>query len=326
MQAQEFAEAVWSISQRTPDCTGRDVTEAFDRGEILRTHVLRPTWHFVAAADLRWLMALSGPRVHALNGHRYRNLGLDGEGVLSRAHAVIREALAGGRALTRRELGEALKSSGIETSGQRLAHIVMSAELNAVLCSGPLRGKQHTYMLFDDRVPPAEELSREEATARLAQRYFHSRGPATARDFSAWSGLTLTDSRSGAAAAPGIEVAFEANDGPWYADSKLGGPARGTDGALLLGTYDEMVMGYRELRLIFDPPGASVWDFSRCVVIGGVAVGEWQRTLRPGAVEVEVASTRQLTTGEERALRREAERYGRHLGLKTELSVRPAAG
>lgn len=141
MQAQEFAEAKWSIGQRARDCSEADVEQAFARGEILRTHVLRPTWHFVAADDIRWMLSLTAPRVHALNRYWYAKHDLD-EGVLARGHEVLSRALQSGEPRTRKELASALARAGIAADGPRLAYLVMHAELEALVCSGPRRGAQ----------------------------------------------------------------------------------------------------------------------------------------------------------------------------------------
>jgi len=152
VQAQEHWYARWSVGQRTRRANAEIVDAAFDDGDILRTHVLRPTWHYVAATDLRWLMQLSGPQVTAANARRHGELGLDAT-VLNRTNDLIAEAVAHGH-LTRRELGQMLERHRIPVDGQRLAYIVMHAELTAVVCSGAMRGKQHAYAPFDERVPP----------------------------------------------------------------------------------------------------------------------------------------------------------------------------
>jgi len=182
VQAQEFAEAKWSLAERG-DGTDDAVEASFARGEILRTHVLRPTWHFVAREDVRWLLRLTRPRVHALNRFMYGKLGL-GADVLARGQAELARALAGGEALTRRELAGRLAAAGLPAAGLALGYVLMHAELEEVICSGPRRGRQQTYVLLDDRVPGGgPELPRERALAELAQRYFSSHGPATIRDF-----------------------------------------------------------------------------------------------------------------------------------------------
>lgn len=153
------------------DVTAADVEAACDRGEILRTHVLRPTWHFVAAADLRWLLRLTAARIQAQNAGRYRQLDL-GCDTLRRSEEVLARTLAGGEPRTRRELGAALEAAGIDTAGQRLAHIMLNAELEGLIASGPRQAKHHTYLLLEGRAPAAPQRSREEDVADLVRRYF----------------------------------------------------------------------------------------------------------------------------------------------------------
>ena len=144
VQSQDFGPAKWSVGQRTAGVTDADLDRAFNEGSILRTHVLRPTWHFVHSADIRWLLEVTGPRVQVLNSHMYRQVGLD-ETELTRCIKLLTDALRGGNHLTRKEIKVLLEKAGIETEGFRTAYILMNAELNQVICSGPLHGKQHTY-------------------------------------------------------------------------------------------------------------------------------------------------------------------------------------
>ncbi len=200
--------------------TDADVDRAFDDGRILRTHFLRPTWHFVAPADIRWMLALSGPRVNATNAHYYRKVGLD-DRTLARCLTAVERALEGGRSLTRQELRSVLQKAGLQSAGMRLAYVMMRAELDGVVCSGPRRGKQFTYALLDERVPRSSSLDRDEALAALARRYFSSHGPATLRDYVWWSGLTARDARAGIEMAKPALVQDNLNDLTyWHAPSK----------------------------------------------------------------------------------------------------------
>ena len=194
VQAQDFYGAKWAIAQRTQDGSDAAVDEAYDDGRILRTHVLRPTWHFVAAADLGWLLELTAPRVHAANAYMYRKCELD-EALLRRADARLVRALEGGKQLAREELGEALAAGGIEASGTRLACLVMHAELEGLIVSGLMRGKQHTYTLMSERAPRPRKLRRDEALAELARRYLRGHGPAQVQDLAWWAGLTQADAK-----------------------------------------------------------------------------------------------------------------------------------
>jgi hypothetical protein len=150
VQAQEFPETRWSLGERCRPSSAALVAEAFDRGDFLRTHVLRPTWHVVAAEDLPWLLRLSAPRVHAVNGTMYRASGV-GPAERESAARLIRAALADGPR-TRRELASQLVAGGLPAEGVALAYLIMSAELEGLICSGPMRGRQHTHALLADRV------------------------------------------------------------------------------------------------------------------------------------------------------------------------------
>src|SRR5687768_17362075 len=141
MQAQEYGPAKWSIGQRSTGLVDAEVDGAVAAGSIVRTHVLRPTWHFIARDDVRWLLALSGPRVQQGNAGRYRELGLDAR-ARARGERLISSALAGGNGLTRNEIGDVLDAAKFDRSGQRLPYILMHCELEAVICSGGLSGKQ----------------------------------------------------------------------------------------------------------------------------------------------------------------------------------------
>ena len=322
VQAQEYAEALWSLGMRVRDGRAADIEAACDRGELLRTHVLRPTWHFVAAADLRWLLRLTGPRVQAKSAARYRELGLD-ESMLAHAGETLAATLADGAPRIRRELAAALEAAGIDSSGQRIAHIVMHAELAGIVASGPRRGKQHTYLPLEGRVPPAPARSHEDDVAALVVRYFESHGPATLRDFAWWSGLTTADAKAGIAAAGDRLTSVPSADGtPWIASAQ---PAAGTpprsSGAFLLGTYDEAVVGYRDLRNVPARGRPDSTLLARPIVIDGRTVGRWTRRLGRREVTVHAAldvtpSARQLA-----ALRAAADRFGTFIGLPARLVV-----
>src|SRR4029077_8441410 len=200
VQSQDYTGAKWALGQRTHKTTDAAIDRLFDEGAILRTHMLRPTWHFVLPEDIAWLLALTGPRVRSGLVARYRGLELDDK-VAARAEALFTEALVGGRHLTRGQLGEVLSARRISPAGQRLPHLIMHAELDALIASGPRRGKQFTYALLEERAPKSRALDRDEAVAELTLRYFQSHGPAQIQDFVWWSGLRMADARAGIAIA-----------------------------------------------------------------------------------------------------------------------------
>lgn len=326
VQAQDYHGAKWALALRTRDVDSAALDRAFDAGAFLRTHVMRPTWHFVAPEDLRWLLALTGPRVHAMNAHPYRLFELDAP-LFRRAHARLTRALRGGRSLTRLELATALEAGGIAARGQRLAYIVMHAEADALVCSGPMRGKQHTYMLLDERVPPAPALARDEALATLARRYFTSHGPATAHDFAWWSGLTVVEARESVALA-GAALERVTLDEKTYWMAAPSSPVEQVKSTVhLLPNYDEHVVAYRDHGPTLDPAAAKLLRDRidgplnvHLVARDGLLVGGWRRTLETTSAAVSANLLIALRRPERAALRRAAADYGRFLGAPVTLT------
>lgn len=326
VQSQDHEPALWSLAQRAPGARRADLAAAFDAGAFIRTHVLRPTWHFVAPEDLRDLLALTGPRVAAGCAGRWRELELPAE-VRARATDVLVSAIGERGPLTRAELGEALQQAGIDPGGQRLPHLLMYAELEAALCSGGLRGRQQTWALVDDRVPPAPApFDRDAALRGLAVRYATGHGPVTERDFAWWSGLTLADVRKGLELGrPDLDALEIADRRYWFGEPP---PADASPGpvARLLQSYDEFVVAYSESRHLVDPEGHAArmprgWMLSTALVVDGRLAGRWQRTLRPDRVEVHVTPFAPLGGPARSALTEEAERFAAFLDLPLRLVV-----
>jgi len=300
LQAQEFPLAKWSIAQRTRGATKADIEQAFADGVILRTHLLRPTWHFVLGEDIRWMLKATAARVHALNAYYYRQLELDRK-VCAKSNSVIGKALQGGAHLTRRELATALKQAGIRASGPRLAYIVMRAELDAIVCSGAMRGKQHTYALLDERAPHAKTLERDAALAELTKRYFTSRGPATLNDFLRWSSLAAADGREGLAlVADGLESQVVDGRTYWFGPTPHVARASSNPVVDLVQGYDEIIMSYRESRDPSFTPGDR--SFMHALLLDGRLVGHWRPTANRSSVRIETALTRALTRPEAKAV------------------------
>ncbi|MBI5032624.1 MAG: AlkZ family DNA glycosylase [Chloroflexi bacterium] len=324
VQAQDYAGAKWSLGLRLQNAVDADIEQAFTDGRILRTHVLRPTWHFVAPADIRWLLMLTAPRVHAVNTFMYRKLELD-SAIFKRTSSVLTKVLRGGKQLTRDELRAAIEKAGIAVqSNLRMSYIMMCAELDGIVCSGARRGKQFTYALLAERVPPVKTVSRDEALTELARRFFLSRGPATVQDFSKWSGLTIVDAKNGLEAVRGL-LRHQVVDGQdyWLAKNthseKIESPQ-----AYLLSIYDEYISGYKDHAAILDPEYSSEMReegnaISYIIVIDGRIVGSWRRTLKRDAVVIETRLFKSLSKSEEQAVVQSANKYGGFVGLSVAL-------
>jgi hypothetical protein len=316
VQAQDYAGARWAIGLRVRGLDDAGAQRAFNEGSILRLHILRPTWHFVAPADVRWLVALSGPRMKAVNARVFRRLELDPP-TLARARKLIERTLRDGNYLTRQELASRLARAGISSTGQRAAFIMMCAEFDGVVCSGPVRGKQFTYALLDERVHGGPQRGREEALAELTRRYFTSHGPATARDFMWWSGLPSADVKRGIAML-GSDFEPVTLDGLSYWRSRLSRVVR-IDSPLvhLLPNYDEYFVAYRQRATIVDPkhafPLGQARIFPHVVAVDGRLRASWRRAVSPGGLAVEVVPYDRFTRAERDGVEAGAARYGAFL-------------
>jgi hypothetical protein len=325
VQAQLYPDAKWALALRMRHGTDRAIERALNAGAILRTHVMRPTWHFVAAADIRWMLALTGPRVSAKMQSYNRRLELNGA-VFRRSQRAIERALRDGAELTRQELKIVLRRAGVRTdSVQRLAHLVIQAELEAVICSGARSGNQLTYALFDKRVPPASPFLRDEALAELTRRYFTSHGPAQIQDFMWWSGLTAADARAGLAMAE-RDLARDVMDGQTYWFSPAVRALTPPRAAYLLGLYDEYLIAYKDRRAALD---LSQWrrivsrdPFSAPIVVNGQVVGGWTKKVQPGGIVITLTPFTPVSRGDSRAIGEASRAYADFLGLDHELSWR----
>ena len=331
VQAQDFGPAKWAVGARVKGATDESVEAAFAAGRILRTHLLRPTWHFVLPADIRWMLTATAPRIQAGNAGRYRSLGLDA-GTLRRSEQLLAGALRGGEQLTRAEVAALLVAGGVGVDGQRLPHILMNAELRAVMCSGPRRGRQHTYMLLEERAPEALDLPREAALAELARRFFTGHGPATAKDFAVWASLTLAEAKASLdAAGPGLRREEKGGVTFWSAvDRPQRAPALRKPLVHLVQGYDEIIMGYSETKPLLARPGSS-WEpatppvFTLVILLDGGLAGFWRRTVKKDRVVVEAAPLEPFDEAQTLALRAEASRYGEFLGLPATVTFAPAS-
>ena len=325
VQAQEYLPAKWALALRMPDgTTDAEIERAIDEGQILRTHVMRPTWHFVTPADVRWMLELTAPRVHRTLATYNRRQELTAA-VVTRGTKVFERALRNARSLTRAELGARLERAGIMAKGIRLALLTIYAELEGVICSGPRRAGQLTYALLADRAPRSRRLSRDEALAELTLRYFRSHGPATIRDFVWWSGLLTADAKRGLEM---NKARHESVNGRTY--WTVGHtPARATRSrpVHLLPIYDEYIVAYRDRNAvphtttkIVSPSGGLV-TFQHALVIDGKVTGTWRTARSKEGLAVDVIPLRRLSRAERQRIAETAKRYERFLGVPVSLSI-----
>jgi hypothetical protein len=276
------------------------------------------------------MLALTAPRIHAASAYYHRKAGLDSR-TFERSNTAIAAALRDRGFLTRDELAGALERAGIRAEGPRLAYLVMRAELDALICSGPRRGKQFTYALLDERAPPTKALAKDDALALLARRYFASHGPATLQDFAWWSGLTVADASRGVELAKEVQRVEVSGRTYWLVPRA---PALVAKKPIvhLLPNYDELLVAYKDHGPSFDADVFASLDkrgnvlSSHIVVKDGRVIGGWRRSVERGIVHIEAKLLSKLEGVAARELEAAAERYGRFLGLGAKLTSRAVLG
>jgi len=322
MQAQEYLGALWAIGLRLPDATAADIEQAIAGRTIVRTWPLRGTVHFVAAADVRWMLELLTPRILAGSAPRQLQLELD-DATIERSKKLFINALQGGKQLTRDAMYALLEAARISTAGQRGLHILWRLAQRGIVCFGAHQGKQPTFALLDEWVPNAKKLERDEALATLARRYFIGHGPATLQDFAWWSGLKVSDAKAGLdLAAPHLIQETIGDRIYWMPDAAQVPP---NSSAYLLPGFDEYILGYTDRSAVLDPrytlkivPGNN-GRFMPTIIMKGRVAGTWNRTLGRKAVLLSTTPFTSLTKVEKRAFAAAARRYGQFLGVLVEM-------
>jgi len=291
MQAQDYNMAKWAVGLRLNNCTEENVEAALDKGSILRTHILRPTWHFVSSKDIYWMLALTAPRLLSSLKSRHKQLGLT-EKIFVKSNNLIEKVLAKEKCLTRDELVNRLQSASIDTAQEKKLHLFFRAELEGIICSGPKSGKELTYALLQERVKQPRKIEREEALAKLALKYFSSHGPATVQDFAWWSGLSLTDARHGLEMQKSKFVSEKIDQDTYWFLSSLNTSSIKKNVAFLLPAFDEFLISYKNRQAVIDMEGhskavSSNGIFWPIIVINGLVAGKWKRTVEKDRVVIE---------------------------------------
>ncbi|SHM97386.1 winged helix DNA-binding domain-containing protein [Mucilaginibacter sp. OK098] len=311
MQAQDYAGAKWAVGMRLQKSNDAAVDKAMADGSIIRTHVLRPTWHFVAPDDLRWMLDLTAHRIISLSASRERQLKLDAS-IFKQSNDALGKALTGGKQLSRLEMMDVLQQAGVDTNEERFIHLLMRAELDRVICSGARLGKQFSYTLFDDRVPRGNTPSHEEALAELVKRYFISRGPATLQDFAWWSGLTLTDAKTGLDVIKSELTNIQVNGHTYWMPKDQ--PVINTKAPIahLLPAYDEFAVAYSDRTAAVNPKylvQARHVIFDPSIIINNQVVGTWKRAVKKNEIEIVLNPFGKLNKVQTKAIEMAQKRY-----------------
>ena len=323
IQAQDFSMSKWAVGVRAPGSTDNTIETSFDNGEILRTHLLRPTLHLVSAGDIHWILALTAPRIKNSLKARYKELGLS-ESLFKKTNNIIKNALKGENHLTREELTVFLKNNKIFTGGQRAYHIIVRAELDGIVCSGRTKWNAQTYALLDERVPDHKEPGKDEGLEEIARKYFQSRGPALLQDFRWWSGLSAVDAgKAIEIIRPGLVTEKVGTDTYlFFSDSHM--PDNENDSVHLLPAFDEFLISYkdRSASLPFKNFKKAVSNngiFRPVIVIGGKVEGTWKRTVNKEKVLIETYLFEHKNKSVNDRIDKRVEAYGLFTGKKTEI-------
>ena len=314
MQAQVWDMAKWAIGLRLPGSTNESIEKAFNDGLILRTHLMRPTWHFVTPTDIRWLLKLTAPRVHAINAYIYRQTGLDTK-KLNRSTNLLAKALVDGKYLTRDDLKTSLASVKLSGDGVQLAATMMYAELEGVICSGPRLGKQFSYALMDERAPSKNSTTREESLAEFTKRYFQSRGPATLHDFSTWSGLSMKDIKEGIAMMGSMLVKETWEDKEYFLVQSELKDLNQSQTTFLMPDYDEYGMAYKNREAMIDTNVISMQKlikdqfYSHFIIVDGKVAGTWKRSKMGKSLSVETTYFAQISKTKEQEVAKAVKKF-----------------
>ncbi|WP_264552973.1 winged helix DNA-binding domain-containing protein [Flavobacterium sp. N2038] len=320
MQAQDYAMAKWAIGSRT-DATEKEIEEVINSGKIIRTHILRPTWHFVAAEDIYWMLDLSAPQVKRFTNSAGKKYGYDSK-KFDEANAFIEKLLSGNNHLTRDEIMQELNIKKASNDDFLSAAIMMNAELDGLVCNGKMKGKQITYALLEERVSkPKTKLSKEESLAKLAQRYFESHGPATLLDFSWWSGFPPTICKSVINA---IELQLSSitidNQQYWFKQDHTDAD-NFRESVHFLPAFDEILISYktREAAILQEHQSKAFTNngiFKPVIMENGKVIGTWKRTIKKDHAKIETQFFNETETDKKQLIFKGIQSFENYLETK----------
>ena len=319
--------AKWAIGVRLPGSTDAGIEAAIDNAEIIRTHLLRPTWHFVAAEDIYWLLDLTAPQIKTAQRSRDKDLGLT-EVIYSKSNTIIEKALFKGGHLKREELIAELQKAGIATDQNRASHLFERAELEKIICSGATHHGKPTYALLSERVQKTRELTKDEALAKLAKRYFTSRCPATGQDFMWWSGLPARDANHALELVKSDLIPETIDGRTYWLTPDFTVPHSSLITAFLLPTYDEFILSYADRSSSIpskqEQHMKEISDrgvFRPIIVVNGQVTGIWKRTIKKGTIIIEIQPFTPPDQSTQELINHAASQYEHYLGKKLEINL-----
>lgn len=324
MQAQDFAMAKWAVGIRFPNSTEQEINSAIDSGDILRTHLLRPTWHFVTNNDIYWMLGLTAPKIKNVFKSRNNQLGLT-KAILRKSISTIEKSLSGGTQLTRKELIQELGKAKIPTDENRASHIFAWAELEGLLCSGRVEKGKPTYAILGERVQKKKAFTKDEALATLARKYFSSRSPATFQDFVWWSGLTVSEGKYALGLVSQEFIAEKIDNQIYWLMTNVSIPKVQERAAYLLPAFDEFIISYRDRTSLLpnEIHKKAVSDngiFRPVILVHGQVKGIWKRTIIKEKVSIVIELFEHPNKETRNLIEEAAADYGRFLGKNIEMN------
>ena len=323
IQAQDYNMSKWAVGIRVSGSTEQSIEKAFRKGEIIRTHLMRPTWHLVSSADIYWLLELTAPHIKPLLQSRHKHLELT-ETIINKSKSVIEKILVGGKHRTREELMLQLQNAKISTDGQRAAHLMLLCELDGIVCSGEPIEKKQTYALLEERVPKPQAICRDEALAELAKRYFTSHGPATIQDFIWWSGLRVKDAKNALELVKAHFTSVNSDRQTYWFTANSSFVETSNKSAHLLPAYDEFIISYRDrsASILAENHKKAISEnglFRPIVVVNGHVAGTWKRIQKKDKAQIETEYFQSNEQPAKNLIENAAARYGQFINREIEI-------
>ena len=324
LQAQDYSMSKWALGIRIRNSTQKCINNEIDSGDIIRTHLLRPNWHFVSSNDVYWLLELSAPQIKAALKYRDKQLGLS-ETVFRKCNSAIEKTLKNSNHLTRDELIAELIKSKLILNNNQASHIFIRAEAEGIICSGKQKEGKPTYAILEEWVPERNrKVNRDEALKELGQRYFISRGPATIQDFTWWSGLSSRDAKLALEYNKPHLISETIEDQTyWFVNSSIE-PNSMQDETFLLPSYDEFIIGYRDRKASLSKVDQkkTISDngiFYPTILLNGQIIGTWTCNNKKDTVVISTKLFKTDFKNQVKLLKKSVTDYSRFINKKIEL-------
>ncbi len=319
IQAQDYEAALWAIGLRSRKGTTRDdVIESLRKGENVRTWLMRGTLHISSPKDTRWLIEPTRESLQRTAAKREENRGLS-KSAVERCKATLLNALQGGRAITRSEAYGLFEAAGVPSNNNLGYHMLYRAAWDGLICFGPQKGKEQTFVLLEEWAPDHTTYPEEDILKELALRYFSGHGPATLEDFVWWTGIRMNEARKGIEMASSKLTRVEMNGSSYYTRGKEA-VREGTLGRMfLLPGYDEYILGYRDRSMAlgdisFRKIAHSNGVFLPVIVSGGRVVGTWKRQSKGKLIKILIQPFGRFGTHDLSKVNEAADDYRRFMG------------